>query len=1347
MDDGDIESCMWGLMEKHGLTGKKLAVFSVNEAFSISSQLCRGLGIICEQKHVELVATWIEDSRRIEPLAKRLRGDVSLDPLEEPLVRERFSRKDSSRLETPTASAASLEALNTRPTRRRNLSDEEVHARKQREDQQKEYWSRELYLELKKFEAPALQHLEHCVSDRHLHMALAGRTRYNTLKRYVKTWMAFMQWLEAAKGVIDYPVPGDLVEYLFSRFDEPCGPTIPVLIVKAVTWMERTACVDDRLRVGESQVVLSVKDYIIEMLSKDSPPKRRAPRYPAVFLESLEAMVENDQLLMGTRAVAWIKLFKIWASLRWDDIQKVVPKELKYYAGRMTTILRITKTTGPTKRVQELPVCVSEHAYVTSPFWLKTGFDLFKTHANFERDYMLPKLNRDWSGFRRSMATYNDVTSYSSYVRKAAKRPGTTEALLDPSLSTFWTEHSERATLPTGLALLRTAKEERDMLGRWKPDGSDTYIRMYNGVVARLQKQYAKAVRVNNRTGLLDERDIIESAMSWITDRCEQLPEHQVQLIISHLEESMHWQVQPGWELAGQVGEEEKSEDIQSEPNADVSQVQKLQTEKEALKKGGADLRFTLSRNDVDDDLQAAFFTNGITTVQKFSSFFRSEDDLIQVMKDSFATDADEGLQARAQLASVICAWRETQTKQKRQAEVEAEMDTREWTKPIPTGDYINLRNAFMRAHGKVEDKVTPSKEYLEKKLQELENGEFRAELLSEVVSKDEVDPDIMVPVFDSKGSLSVKKGTTSVALPTGPEQLRRRLTVMLHCVLMLALKHTNREEIQDMSRDTMERYKDYILGDYVWGLSSTDLQGNQIQTPPWSLVLSYEHAVRKRAYNLMITEHLKIGAALEQAWKCPVKKERHFITPLALYSKRSNPSAFWERLRKGTVELIEKHLGDERALDRACFEMAVRGEAGCSIVRDEKLKNDIRLFWIDLLKQHGSKQEGLDHVAPGQPFHLRLMKELLAFGEDADREFLMQGEVGYPVGVLNPLPRTPHCYEEQTSWRLEDDPHMQEEVWRSNYQSVGDHVQFVREHFAEECAEGLMEKLTLEQAKTRFGDKVAISSLAVLVEQNHQGKRIAGAGIRLVHELLGPQMPVELLLFADDLEALGASAGGRRGITLAFLYMSALGFPFKWAKQRGGLRVEWIGLFSDYSVYKLGLSPSRARWMHDWVKELADTGTTTAKNFEQGLGRLGFAAMALTWERPFLGPLYSWCAAIRTKRGALRVPAMLRTILRFLARRFLEGGDLQCPPPLEQSEGKQITFYTDAKATEDSAWIGGFKQDASGKVLEWFSEEVPVAWAPWLKLKRDPKRIIAALELLASLTWKMQSEAGLGSA
>ena len=106
----------------------------------------------------------------------------------------------------------------------------------------------------------------------------------------------------------------------------------------------------------------------------------------------------------------------------------------------------------------------------------------------------------------------------------------------------------------------------------------------------------------------------------------------------------------------------------------------------EALKRGSSDLKFILTRNDVSNDLQASFYRNDVTSIQKFSSFFRSEDDLVKVLKEEFNTDADTSLQARALVAAVICAWRETQTRQKRQAEVEAEMETREWTKPIPTG-------------------------------------------------------------------------------------------------------------------------------------------------------------------------------------------------------------------------------------------------------------------------------------------------------------------------------------------------------------------------------------------------------------------------------------------------------------------------------------------------------------------------------------------------------------------------------------------------------------------------------------------------------------------------------------
>ena len=64
----------------------------------------------------------------------------------------------------------------------------------------------------------------------------------------------------------------------------------------------------------------------------------------------------------------------------------------------------------------------------------------------------------------------------------------------------------------------------------------------------------------------------------------------------------------------------------------------------------------------------------------------------------------------------------------------------------------------------------------------------------------------------------------------------------------------------------------------------------------------------------------------------------------------------------------------------------------------------------------------------------------------------------------------------------------------------------------------------------------------------------------------------------------------------------------------------------------------------------------------------------------------------------------------------------------------EELLFFTDAKATSDGAWIGGFRQSADSEIVSWFSEEINGDWAGWLKMKRDPKRIIAALELLATL-------------
>ena len=76
-----------------------------------------------------------------------------------------------------------------------------------------------------------------------------------------------------------------------------------------------------------------------------------------------------------------------------------------------------------------------------------------------------------------------------------------------------------------------------------------------------------------------------------------------------------------------------------------------------------------------------------------------------------------------------------------------------------------------------------------------------------------------MLPVWGSKGSLTVKKASSSVSMPTGPEQFRHRLTIIQNALLMMVLKHPDRPELKEIDKDLFDRYKDYIPGEDVYGL------------------------------------------------------------------------------------------------------------------------------------------------------------------------------------------------------------------------------------------------------------------------------------------------------------------------------------------------------------------------------------------------------------------------------------------------------------------------------------------------------------------------------------------------
>ena len=92
-------------------------------------------------------------------------------------------------------------------------------------------------------------------------------------------------------------------------------------------------------------------------------------------------------------------------------------------------------------------------------------------------------------------------------------------------------EHSERATLPSGLAALGVEKADRDYLGRWCPEGSDIYVRTYNSIVKKMQKKMVGILRGETAYEDLDEGSILEELKVWLTEKWT-VPEDQADSVV-----------------------------------------------------------------------------------------------------------------------------------------------------------------------------------------------------------------------------------------------------------------------------------------------------------------------------------------------------------------------------------------------------------------------------------------------------------------------------------------------------------------------------------------------------------------------------------------------------------------------------------------------------------------------------------------------------------------------------------------------------------------------------------------------------------------------------------------------
>jgi hypothetical protein len=297
-----------------------------------------------------------------------------------------------------------------------------------------------------------------------------------------------------------------------------------------------------------------------------------------------------------------------------------------------------------------------------------------------------------------------------------------------------------------------------------------------------------------------------------------------------------------------------------------------------------SDLKFLLDREGVDEDFQAKLYHVGVANVKQFAAFAKDRADLKKITRESFEIDADADIQSRVKVSRIVVAWDVAKARSAKQAEIEGESQCRRVPKDIGASDFQAMREAFETRWWELEDRRVPGKSYMEKKLDEVEKNELKAELLSEVVSQEEDDPDTLKTVWSTGGELKAVKVGAKVSLPTNPEELRSRITLLGTAWIFVSSQQTHRPYLQDLNPRLFQEYLDYFLGDFVYGLCGRDGRGEPLASPSWSLVISYEHAVRSKAMSL-VRKGSTFADALRASWEDPLIKERFLNTPLALES------------------------------------------------------------------------------------------------------------------------------------------------------------------------------------------------------------------------------------------------------------------------------------------------------------------------------------------------------------------------------------------------------------------------------------------------------------------------------
>ena len=338
--------------------------------------------------------------------------------------------------------------------------------------------------------------------------------RLGTLRQHVRNLEKMTRFCMSSFGYSWFKQARDYYDLVAGRLSEPCGRHVPRALLNSIAFAEQAAEVPEDQRLSKNA---GVRNFLREMECSRSWLQgritKKAPPFPLAVVIALEDVVMRKEEKAFVRFFAWIKLLKLWASFRWDDVQGVPNHLLRLRAdGVLEGQLVRSKTTGAGKKVEILNFFIDPMCYLLREEWLMTGWTLnqwMSRQAGLEnRDFLVPGASSSLDGFCKSFVKYSDAMSMTRALFEKMRADVRVEEgdqdILGPDHSLvmvdsvgFWTEHSERGTLTTWGQIARIPPESRRMMGRWSASQDEGYLRNLEAATRGAQRKIADMIRMS----------------------------------------------------------------------------------------------------------------------------------------------------------------------------------------------------------------------------------------------------------------------------------------------------------------------------------------------------------------------------------------------------------------------------------------------------------------------------------------------------------------------------------------------------------------------------------------------------------------------------------------------------------------------------------------------------------------------------------------------------------------------------------------------------------------------------------------------------------------------------------